>query len=149
VREYDAAPSPDLVLVVEPWLPEEASPEDRANLEAALSLAAGILQAWSSTLEIHTHLIVAGQRAPMGVCPPGEVALREAMIPLSDAVGAASFAAPDPSRFGRSLGRAARLVVSSRPNSPFVAALSRATGKAFIPLDPLQPLPWHQPPKLG
>src|SRR6185312_2211555 len=149
VREYDAAPSPDLVLVVEPWLPDDASPQDRANLEAALSLAAAILQAWSSTLEIRTYLIVAGQGTPTGICPPGEVGLREAMIPLADAIGAASFATPEPSRFGRSLGRAARIVVSSRPNSPYAAALSRATGKAFIALDPSQRFPWHQPPKLG
>src|SRR5439155_15517711 len=39
VREYDAAPSPDLVIVVEPWASGREDPGESARLEAALSLA--------------------------------------------------------------------------------------------------------------
>lgn len=147
VREYDAAPSPELVLVVEPWLPEDPTAADRENLEAALSLAAGILQAWNAALETRTLLIVAGQAAERGNGPPGDVGLREAMIPLADAVGAASFATIEPAAFGRSLARSARLVVSSRPNAPLAAALSHATGKLFLSLCSSQPPPWYRPPE--
>ena len=35
VREYDTAPSPELVLVVEPWLPTNPTATDRERLEAA------------------------------------------------------------------------------------------------------------------
>ena len=48
VREYDAAPSPELVLVLEPWLPKEPAATERANLEAALSLAATVALALES-----------------------------------------------------------------------------------------------------
>ena len=51
VREYDAAPSPELVLVVEPWLPKEPASFEQDNLEAALSLAVTVARTWSRAFE--------------------------------------------------------------------------------------------------
>ena len=72
--------------------------------------------------------------------------VREALAPLADVRGAAEFAALDARAFDRSLARAARVVVSSRPNSPHADALARSTGRRFGALCPADRLPWYQPP---
>jgi hypothetical protein len=51
-----------------------------------------------------------------------------------------------PTAFGRRLGHAARLVISSRAGSPLAERLAQSTGKHFLVLDPLQRLPWYQEP---
>src|SRR4029079_2445248 len=58
VREYDAAPSPELLLVVEPWLPAEPMEQDRANLEAALSLGATVAWTWCRELSARATVVV-------------------------------------------------------------------------------------------
>ena len=144
VREYDAAPSPDLLVVVEPWLPAEPSAADYAGLEAALSLAATMIRAWCRTIETGATLVVAGDDTTVGTAQPGEASVREALIPLADVIGAVNFASIAPSAFGRALLRAARVVVSSRPNSPLAAELARSTGKPFFAVDPSLKLPWYR-----
>ena len=46
-----------------------------------------------------------------------------------------------------SLARGARVVVSSRPKTPFAAALARSTGRPFVAVGPTDRLPWYLPPK--
>jgi len=146
VREYDAAPSPDLVLVVEPWLPADPADADRANLEAALSLAATVALAWSVDLGTRVTVVVAGDETPARTgAPTGEV-VRESLAPLAGAVGGPDFAAPGPEAFGRAIGQTARVLVSSRPDSPFAAALTRSTGRPFAAVSPTDRPAWYQPP---
>lgn len=146
VREYDAAPTPDLVLAVEPWLPPDPSPADRDRLEAALSLAATVARAWWAGLDGRVTLVVLGGTASPRSLPPGEDAARGGLAPLADAVGAASFPAVGPGAFGRAAKSAARVLVSSRPDTPAAADLARAAGRPFLSVDPSAKPSWYQPP---
>lgn len=144
VREYDAAPSPELVLVVEPWLPANPARADRDRFEAALSLAVTIAVTWRTAFD-----------SPITVAVPGEEIatansaedLRAALTPLADVTGAPATDAIPAAAFAGRLARGARVVVSSRPNTPFAAILSRATGKPFAAVCPADRLPWYQPPR--
>jgi uncharacterized protein (DUF58 family) len=146
VREYDAAPAPDLVLVVEPWLPDAPTGADRDRLEAALSLAATVVLTWCRGFGTRVTVGVAGEDGEVRSGPPTETFARAALVPLAAAVGSPSPAAPAPAVPGRSLAASARVVVSSRPDSPLTAKLTRATGKPFVALDPSLDMPWYQPP---
>ncbi|HUR52961.1 MAG TPA: DUF58 domain-containing protein [Gemmataceae bacterium] len=146
VREYDAAPSPELVLVVEPWLPEDPTKEQTAGLEAALSLAATVARVWCHNFATRITVVVAGRQTAVRSGPPTESFVRESLIPLADAKGRADFAAIRPDVFDRTLGQAARVVVSSRRGGALAAALARSTGRAFLSLDAATPLPWYQGP---
>lgn len=145
VREYDTAPSPELVLVVEPWLPPNPIPADRERLEAALSLAATIAVTWRRGFD--SPVLVAVPGATPGVATAtSEEDLREALAPLAGAAGGPQPEALPAQAFRHHLARGARVVVSSRPHSPYADALSRSTGKTFYPVSPADRLPWYQPP---
>lgn len=146
VREYDAAPSPDLVLVVEPWLPAKPTDADRANLEAALSLAATVVATWSRVYSTRVTVAVAGDPESVRLAAVSDDGTRLALVPLADLAGADSFEALRPQAFDRGLSRSARVVVSSRPNTPYADALIRSTGRPFLALSPADELPWYQPP---
>lgn len=146
VREYDTAPSPELVLVVEPWLPANPTAADSTALEAALSLAATILRAWCLTGETRVTVSLCGESPTIVTGPPSEAFARDGAVPLAVAEGRPAFAPIPPAVFGRALGHSARVVVSSRPNSPLTAALSRSTGRPFIGIGPSDRPAWYQPP---
>lgn len=145
VREYDRAPSPELVLVVEPFLPADPTPADRAALESALSLAATVATAWRRAYDTAVTVAVAEGTGPVATAASDE-ALREALAPLADATGTPEPPVPGADRFARRLGGAARVLVSSRPRSPFAAALARATGRPFVCVCPADRPAWYQPP---
>jgi len=145
VREYDAAPSPDLLLVVDPWLPADSSDADRNRLEAALSLAATVAATWTRAMGTRVALAVSGEATVFS----GEASLRDSLMPLGDVVGSPSPAIPDVRTVGRIALQAARVVVSSRANSPWVDVLAVELGRPFAALDPGQNLPWYLPPKRG
>lgn len=144
VREYDTAPSPELVLVVEPWLPANPTPQDSERLEAALSLAVTIAATWRRAFDSPIMVAVPGHGAASA---SAEEDLREALTPLADVVGAPAHDPIPVSAFAGRLARGARVVVSSRPDTPFADALSRATGKPFAAVCPQDRLPWYQPPE--
>lgn len=146
VREYDAAPTPDLVLAVEPWLPPKPAPADRHRVEAALSLAATVARAWCLALEGRVLLVVLGQPAPDGFLPPGETGLRDGLAPLADATGEPSFPPVGERALGRAGRAAARVLVSSRPDSPAAADLARAAGRPFVAVAASARPSWYQPP---
>ena len=149
VREYDAAPSPELVLVVEPWLPDDPSAADRAAFEGALSLAVTVARTWVRVYAARVVVAVAGAGEPPRSAAGSEVSLREALAPLADATGAPDHPAIEAREFDRSLARAARVVVSSRANTPYVDAMSAATGRRFVPLSPADVPPWYRAPGSG
>ena len=148
VREYDAAPSPELLLVVEPWLPANPTPQSHENLEAALSLAATVVLVWCRSIGTRIAVIVEGSNTAGASGPPSEAFAREALIPLGEAEGKANATSLDGTALGRS-SRAARVLITSRANSPFADALGRAAGKPFVCIDPSQRLPWYRAPKAG
>lgn len=144
VREYDAAPSPELILVVEPWLPVNPSEADRTKLEAALSLAATVARTWCLSIATRLTVLVPGDKVRSG--PANDLFLREALTPLAETEGAESFPPVSGKSIGRLATRAARVVVSSRPNSSLAELLSQQVGKPFVALDPSQRLPWYRKP---
>jgi hypothetical protein len=150
VREYDSAPSPELVLVVEPWLPPNPTQRDSELLEAALSLAATIAITWRRAFDNPVTLIVLGgvATAPPAVgTATSEETLRDFLTPLADTRGATVTELPTPAAFTQHIAAGARLVVSSRPNSPTATALTHSTGKPFAAISPLERVAWYQPPK--
>lgn len=146
VREYDAAPAPDLVLVVEPWLPVNPTAIQRGNLEATLSLAATIVQTWMQVYGTRVIVAVAGDENSPRTTTATDIGIRSALAPLAAVTGASGFDALPPRAFGRWLGRATRIVVSSRAGSPYAAALTHSTGRAFVALSPLDRPRWYHPP---
>lgn len=149
VREYDAAPALELVLVVEPWLPESPTPQDLSGLEAALSLAATIASVWARTQETRITVAVAGRADLVRTTPPTEAGVGEALEPLADVAGAETFAVLSPGDFNRPLSRAVCVLVSSRPASPYADALTSSTGRPFRAVSPADRLPWYHPPAPG
>jgi uncharacterized protein (DUF58 family) len=145
VREYDAAPAPELVLVVEAWLPPNPTRADRERLEAALSLATTVAVTWRRAFDNPVTVAIPGTE-PAIATAASEEDLREALAPLADLAGGPQPAPLPAELFRHHLARGARILVSSRPHSPYAAALSRATGKAFYPVSPADRLPWYQPP---
>jgi uncharacterized protein (DUF58 family) len=147
VREYDAAPSPELVLIVEPWLPDESIKSQKASLEAALSLAVTVVETWMRSFGTRVTVGVAGDAASIRTVGPTDSAVRESLAPLAEVKGTTTFAEFPASVFDRSLQRAACVVVSSRRKSAYAAALTRTTGRPFVTLSAVDHLPWYQPPQ--
>lgn len=145
VREYDTAPSPELVLVVEPWLPVNPTAADRDRLEAALSLAVTMAVTWRRAFDSPVLVAVAGEVFQVATAR-SEEDMREALTPLADVAGSPTADVPPAEAFGRHLSRAARVVVSSRPRTPYAQALGRATGRPFVAVSPTERLPWYLPP---
>ncbi|MFO0822492.1 MAG: DUF58 domain-containing protein [Gemmataceae bacterium] len=108
VREYDMAPSLDLVLVVEPWLPANPTPQQREQLELALSLAASIVRAWSRAYATTVVVGVAGDDATVRTATPTDASVRAALEPLAAVKGTAHAEALAPQVFDRTLARAVR-----------------------------------------
>ncbi len=147
VREYDSAPSPDLVVVVDPWVPVSPTTLQRANLEWALSLAATVMQTW--TTAFHTRVTVAlcsDSTSKAWSASGGEEFVRDSLVPLAEVRGTPAPRAPEPSAFDRSLAGAARVLISSREHSPLADALLRTTGRPFVFIGPAERLHWYQPP---
>jgi uncharacterized protein (DUF58 family) len=149
VREYDTVPAPDLVLVVEPWLPTDPTPQQSADLEAALSLAVTIAVNWSRVYGTQVTLVVAGDPGSIHTTTPTDRGVREVLTPLARIAGSNEFEPLSRDVFNQSLTRAARLVVSSRPNSPFASVITRTTGRLFVAVSPADRLQWYQPPREG
>lgn len=145
VREYDAAPSPELILVVEPWLPVKKTVGDLARLEAALSMAVSIARSWSSSFGTRVTVVIAGEAGP-AASGATDLSLREALAPLAATQGGVAFEPPAPVLFERTLARTARLLISSRRNSPFATALYRSTNRPFLAVSPGDLPTWYHPP---
>lgn len=146
VREFDALPNPELILVVEPWLPNGADEAARAALEAALSLAVTLAHTWHTDCGGLVVVAVAGQPESVRVAGSGDAALRRALAPLATVAGGPRFAPLRPADFGRPLAQAIRVVVSSRAGGAYASELTTATGHPFLALAPGDQLPWFTPP---
>jgi uncharacterized protein (DUF58 family) len=148
VREYDSTEPLDLILVVEPWLPGWAGDADRDRLEAALSLAASVFWTWCHREEApEVTLVLAGPKGEACSGRAVEPFARQALTLLAAADGSPDArAVPDKALRKRS-NRCARVLVSSRPATPFAAELRARTGLPFLTLDPVGPIAWYTPPQ--
>jgi uncharacterized protein (DUF58 family) len=147
VREYDSAPSPDLVVVVEAWLPAHPTTTERLDLEDALSLAVTVVESWARAFGTRVTLAVAGDGSPdVRSTSAGDEVVRTTLVPLADVTGVAAPVAPGSGAFDRSVWRSARVLVTPRPNSPLADELAHSVGRPFVVITPRSPLPWYQPP---
>jgi len=129
VREYEDSAPPRLVLIVDPWIPKKPTGADRERLEAVISLAAGICKDWCRSAGARLALVIVGPKPIALDGPPGPGTTERLLIALALEPGGE---AGDVSTALGELSRAARsapvLVVSSRPDSPVVAAVGNTLG---------------------
>ena len=144
VREYDVPPSPSLLLVVDPWLPASPGDVDRQRLEEALELAVSIAIAVCGDEGSRLTLVVPGMDIVPRVSGSTSAALLASLTPLAAVEGRPDVPVPVLNAAG--MHSAARLVVSSRANSPLPDALSRATGRPFRGVDAMALPAWYLPP---
>ena len=145
VREYDHAEPLDLLLVVDPYLPADASETDRANLEWCLSLAAALGWAWAAADPPADFILVVPAEPTVmhaGHATPGFV--RHALAALADIEGMAEVPRIDPSAILTRSSRAARILVSPRESSPLSGTFESA-GRPVRTVTPAG-LPWYAPP---
>jgi hypothetical protein len=146
VREYDRGEPVGLVLVVDPWVPAgPAAVETTRRLEWSLSLATTLAQAWCDTDAGSELTLVVPGRPPVvrsGRCTPGFV--RQTFVVLADLAGTPTVPTTVPAE-ARQSSRAARLVVSTRPESPVADAL-KAAGLPCAAVDPTAGQAWFIPP---
>ena len=147
VREYDAAPSPELLVVVEPWLPANPTAIHRGNLEAALSLTATIVRTWIEVYGTRVTVAVAGDPDSIRTSAATDTGIRVALAPLAAVTGKTSFDPIPSPMLGRLSARSTRLVVSSRSDSPYAGILSRSTGRLFVGVAPTDHPRWYHPPR--
>ena len=146
VREYDRTAPTELLLLVEPWMPP--GPIDRtseANLEWVLSLAVSIAWAWVNADSPGGVTLVLGGASWNSVAGPGTPAfVRTGFVALADCRGVSAIP-PIPGTVLRGASRAARVVLSTRANSPVPAQL-QALGAGVAFAEPGTALPWYTPP---
>ena len=150
VREYDSTEPLELILVLDAWLPDSPKPVDAANLEWAISLAASICWAWAlADEEADLTLIVPGGTPAVQTVRANRGRIRKILTPLAAVVGSAKPPGIPIGAIRSRSNRSARLVVSSRPNSPACGELRGGSGVPFVPVDPTLAPVWYLPPTEG
>ncbi len=146
VREYDSVEPLDLLLVVEPYAPARATPAELAAVEATFELAASVFWSWCHGEETpEATLVVAGlTESRTGRATEGFGRASLALLAEAGSVDGPAPIALDTLR--RRSNRCARILVSSRPNSPMAAELRGKTGVPFVAVDPGTPIAWYRPP---
>jgi uncharacterized protein (DUF58 family) len=130
VREYEDAAPPRLLVIVDPWLPMRPKQENLARLEQVLSLAAGVCRDWRRAAGARLALVIAGPKPRAVDGPPGPGMTEQQLVALAmEEGGEAGDAASALRELSRSALAAPALVLSSRPESPVVAAVGRALGR--------------------
>jgi uncharacterized protein (DUF58 family) len=146
VREYDSVEPLDLLLVVEPYVPVNPTPADRESVEATFELAASVFWSWCHGEEMpEATLVVAGlPESRTGRATEGFG--RSALTLLAEAKPVSDSPVVPVDTLRRRSNRCARILVSSRPNSPFAGELRSRTGVPFVSVDPDTPIAWYRPP---
>ncbi len=145
VREYDQTDPLNLVLILDPWLPAGATPEQRAALEWALAAVVSIGWAWAVADEPgDLTLVIPGNPPEVHTARASTAFVRQAFAALADVSGSDSVPTVPLSAVRAGAVRTARLVVSSRANSPLAAAL-RSGGLPTATVDPTAAPRWYRP----
>ncbi|QEL15014.1 DUF58 domain-containing protein [Limnoglobus roseus] len=148
VREYDSTEPLDLLMVVEPWVPANPTAADQDVVEATFQLAASVFWSWCHGEETpEATLVVAGSSE----CRSGRATEgfgRLALTLLAEAEPTTDTSQIPADGLRRRSNRCARILISSRPNSPLAAELRQQTGVPFVTADPGTPMAWYTPPNL-
>jgi uncharacterized protein (DUF58 family) len=146
VREYDQTDPLNLVLILDPWLPATgATAEQSAALEWALAVVMSIGWAWGVADEPgNLTLVIPGTPPEVHTARASTAFVRQAFASLADIAGMETVPSVPLSAMRVSAVRTARLVVSSRPNSPLAGAL-RSVGLPTASVDPSMLLRWYRP----
>jgi uncharacterized protein (DUF58 family) len=147
VREYEDAAPPRLLLVVDPWQPPRPSAEDRRRLEDVMSLAAGVCREWRREAGARLVLVLTGPSPRAVDGPPGPATTELQLIALAlEEGGPASDVALPLAELSRLALAAPALVLSSRADSPVVAAVGRVLGRTAAFAFAGRKEPWFQLP---
>lgn len=150
VREYDSTEPLDLVLVLDAWQPATPAPADLQNVEWAVSLTASICWAWAQADEAaNLTLVVPGATPETQMIRVDRNRVRKALIPLASVEGSPSPPAITSGAVKMRSNRCARMVVSTRPNSPVCGQLRGGSGVPFVPVDASLAPVWYRPPATG
>jgi uncharacterized protein (DUF58 family) len=148
VREYDSAPSPDLLVIVDPWLEAEPTDDDLHFFEAALSLTATILRAWVRAFGSRTTLAIAGCEFQLNrIASPNDESVRYLMIPLADVCGSQTCVIPCTVSFLQTAQHSARVLVSTTSTTRLPESLATVVDRSFVVLNPRKHYLWYQPPR--
>jgi uncharacterized protein (DUF58 family) len=150
VREYDSTEPLDLILVLDPWLPEHASDASRERLEWAITITASVCWAWAKSGEsANVTLVVPGVDPSVQTIVGTRGQMRNALIPLAKVKGQSTVTDLPVQAVRRKSNRCARLFVTSRQDSPVYHQLRSLTGLPYVPLDPSMDPVWYRPPLIG
>ena len=147
VREYEDAAPPRLLLIVDPWLPKDPRPADRDMLEAAMSLAAGVVKEWRREAGARLALVIAGPTPVALDGPPGPGPTERFLSALAvEPGGEPGDVTEAVNRLSRAAVTAPTLVVSPRVNSPVPTAVGRLLGRSVAATYVGRPEGWYQLP---
>jgi uncharacterized protein (DUF58 family) len=147
VREYDRTEPLDLLLVLDPWLPPDPTLQQQAELEWMLSLATTMGQAWGAADDpTDLTLILPGNPPLMQSGRASPWMVRDLFKSLATMKGMA-YVPPIPlDLIRRRSNRAARLLLTTRPNSPLLDSF-RSGGQQFAVVSPQESIGWFVPPQ--
>jgi uncharacterized protein (DUF58 family) len=145
VREFEESGAPDLVLVVEPWLPQAPTAEDEARLERLISMAGTVCHDWCRDLLSRLTLIILGPE-PVRLPTGGGLAYgRRALetLALQDG-GPAGMVEPGIDEIAHLRSKTPILVLTSRPSSQLAEQIEARIGRpaALVHVD--DPVHWHE-----
>lgn len=147
VREFEDCASSELVLIVEPWLPDQAAPQSQARLEAVISMAATLCRNWCRELQARLTLIVSRPNAVFLSAGSGsEYALRAIELLAVQEGGPAERADRWIDRIQHVKATTAVLVLTSRPSSPLIQEIAFVLGRPVACVDAEEVVPWYEPP---
>jgi len=87
VRQFERHRSHDLAIVLEPWLPEEPTEEDRGKLELAISVAATAVADMGRRGGGNLTFVIAGASPQLWNAPASPVVVEEILFALAALVG--------------------------------------------------------------
>jgi uncharacterized protein (DUF58 family) len=144
VREFEDSSPPDLILIVEPWLPEKAAAEDFARLETIISLAASTCREWCRDAASRLTLVIGGEVPVIfGASSGTEFGLRAlAVVEGHPATRALDWLDQLP----RASPSTPVLILTSRSCSPLPDDVAGYIGRPTAVVHAADAVPWYDPP---
>jgi uncharacterized protein (DUF58 family) len=147
VREFEDSAPPDLVLIVEPWVPDRAAAADLARLEDLISLAASVCREWCRDPAARLTLVIS--RPGPAVLQAGAGAAFALLAMEALAVEEGHPAVPGTKWLDR-LPRASQatpvLLLTSRAGSPLADEVAGFLGRPAATVAAGDRFPWYEPP---
>ena len=146
VREFEDSAPPHLVLLVEPWLPENPGAADTDRLEAVISMAAGVCREWCREPGSRLTLVLA---RPEPVIVDGSTTMAHCLRTLEALALEPGGPAIEPGDWLLRMGRLAAtplLVLSSRERGDLADRLVGILGRPIARVQPGETPAWYNPP---